>query len=74
MSGHLIELEKRPGVHPVGVGETWRRLSSKFVLRVTGPEATNVCQYEQLCAGLNVVIERDVNGVQAIWDAKFSKK
>ena len=35
-------------------------------------EATNVCQYYQLCAGLKVVIDRYVNGVQAIWDSNSS--
>ena len=32
MSGWLIE----PGVRPVGVGETWRRLIAKCLLQVTG--------------------------------------
>ena len=57
MSGRLIALEKQPGVRPVGVGETWRRLFDKCVLRVTGPEATSVCQDDQLCAGLKAVID-----------------
>ena len=57
MSGRLIALDKQPVVRPVGVGETWRRLFDKCVLRVTGPEATSVCQDDQLCAGLKAVID-----------------
>ena len=37
MSSRLIALDKQPGIMPVGVGETWRRLMEKCLLRVTGP-------------------------------------
>ena len=36
MSGRLIALDKSPGIRPVGIGETWRRLLEKCLLRVTG--------------------------------------
>ena len=52
MSGHLIVLDKQPGVHPVDVGETWRQLFAKCVMKVTGTEATHACKYDNLCAGL----------------------
>ena len=48
MSGHLIALDKQPGVRPVGVGETWRRLFAKIVLKVTGSESTMAFQDDQL--------------------------
>ena len=38
MSGHLIGLDKCPGVRPVVVGETWRRMLTKCVLAVRGAE------------------------------------
>ena len=68
MSVHLIALDKQPGVWSVVVGETWRSLFAKIVLRVTGPEATMSCQDEQLCAGLKAVIDGAVHVVQALWD------
>ena len=37
MYGRMIEIDKQPGVRPVGVGETWRRLFSEIVLKVMGP-------------------------------------
>ena len=37
MSGRLIALDKQPGIRPVGVGETWRRLMAKCLLKVAGP-------------------------------------
>ena len=43
MPGRLIALDKQPGFRTVGVGETWRQLFAKYVLRVTGPKATNAC-------------------------------
>ena len=49
ISGCLIALYRQPGLRLVGVGETWRRLFPTCVLRVTGPEATIACQYDQIC-------------------------
>ena len=72
MSSCLIALDKWTGIHQVGVGETWQRIFSKCVLRATGPEATNECQDDQLCAGLKAGIDGDVHGVQNIWDANSS--
>ena len=43
---------------------------SKIVLTVTGPEATMVCQDDQLCAGLKAGINGAVHKVQDIWDEK----
>ena len=68
MSCRLIALEKQPGVRPVGVGETWRRLFSKIILTVKGLEATMVCHDDQLCAGLKAGINGAIQGVQALWD------
>ena len=72
MSCWLIALEKQPGVHPVGVGEMWRHLFVKILLKVTGSEATMECQYDQLCAGLKAGIDGAIHGVQALWDENLS--
>ena len=67
MSGLMIALDKQPDVHPVGVGETWWRLLSNIVLKVTGPEVTMACQYDQMCAGLKAGIDGAIHRVQALW-------
>ena len=36
-----------------------------------GPEATNACHYDQICAGLKAGVDGDVHKVQAIWDANL---
>ena len=74
MSGRLIVLYKQPGVCLFRVGETWRRLFSKCVLRATVPESTNACQDDQLYAGLKAGIDGTVHGVQEIWDTKLTSK
>ena len=47
MFSPLILLDNQNEVRPVGVRETWIRLFAKCVLKVTGPEAINACQYDQ---------------------------
>ena len=68
MSGWLIALDKKPGIRPVGVGETRQRLFSKIVLKVTGPGETMACQDDQLCAGLKAGIYGAIHRVQALWE------
>ena len=56
MSGCLIALDKQPVICLVGVRETWRHLFSKIFLKVTEPEATMLCQDDQLCSRLEALI------------------
>ena len=68
MSVRLIVLDKQPGVRPVDVGETWRHIFTKIVIKFTEPEATMECQDDQLCAELKTGIDGIIHGVQALWD------
>ena len=68
MSGRLIALAKHPRVRPVRVGETWKRLFAKIVLKVTGPTSNMAFQDDHMCARLEVGIDGTVHGVQAIRD------
>ena len=74
MLSHLIPLDQQLVFCPVEVGENWRCLFDKCVLRVTGPEATNACQDYQLCVRLKAVIYSAVYRVQAISETKPTTK
>ena len=70
MSTRIIVLDKQPGVHLFGVGETWWHILANILLKVTGTEATMACQDDQLCAGLKAGIDGVIHGVQDIWGEK----
>ena len=57
MAFSLVALDKRPGVRPVGIGETLLRALAKLVMRSAGDQAKAACGNLQLCAGLEVGIE-----------------
>ena len=66
-AGRLIGLDKCPGVRPVVVEETWRRMLEKCVLAVTRAEAKEACWMDQLCGGLEVRIEGGIYAVRLLW-------
>ena len=68
MSGRLIALDNQPGVIPVRVGETWRRLMAKCLLRVTGQESKAACRKDQLARGAEVEIEGGIHAMRVLWE------
>ena len=52
MAGRLIALDKVPGVRPIAMGEVLRRLIAKCVLSLAKGEASEACEIDQLCGGL----------------------
>ena len=67
MSGRLIALGKFPGIRPVRIGETWRRLLAKCLLRVTSQEAKAACGTEQLEGGVEAGIEGAIHSMRLLW-------
>ena len=59
----LVALDKRPGVRPVGIGETLRRALAKLVMREAGDQAKMACGNLQLCAGLKAGIDGATHAV-----------
>ena len=59
----LVALNKRPGVHHVGIGETIRRALAKIVMRAAGDQVKKACGNLQLCAGLKAGIEGATHAV-----------
>ena len=64
MSGRLIVLDKIPGIRPVGIGETWRRLLAKCLLRVSGQEAKAAWDTEQLAGSVEAGIEGAIHAAR----------
>ena len=60
---HLVALDKRPEVRPVGIGETLRQAIAKVVMRAAGDQAKMACRSLQLCAGLEASIEGTNHGM-----------
>ena len=73
MSGRMIALEKSPGIRPVGIGDTWRRLLAKCLLRVLGKEAKAFCRTEQLAGRVEAGIEGAIHAVLLQW-AQYSQE
>ena len=67
MSGRLIALDKSPGIRLVGIGETWRRILAKCLLRVSGQESKAACGTEQLAGGVEAGIERAIHAAHLKW-------
>ena len=68
MSGQLIALDKQPGIRPVGVGETWRRLMAKCLMQVTGQETKAACGTSQLSGGVEAGIEVAIHAMLILWE------
>ena len=66
-SGRLITLEKHPGIIKFIVGETWRWLMVKCLLRVTGQEAKAACGTDQLDQGVEAGIEGSIHVMIILW-------
>ena len=68
MANRLMALDKCPGVRPVEIGEIWRRLFPRYLLKVVGAEAKEACGSDQLRAGLEADIEGAVRAVRVMWN------
>ena len=67
MANRLVALDKEPGTRPVGIGEVYRRLWAKCLLKAIGSQATAACGNYNLCAGLQAGIEGAVHAVRDVF-------
>ena len=74
MTNRLMALDKRLGFRPIRIDEIWLRLLAKYVLKVTGDEAKDVCGNTQLCAGLKAGIEGAVHVTHTLFAEKDNKE
>ena len=68
MSVRLIALDKQPIIRPVGVGETWRRMMAKCLLRVVGTEEKAECETKHLIGGVEAGIEGAIHVMCVLWE------
>ena len=68
LANRLIALDKCPGIRPIGVGETLRRIIGKAVCFVTRDDVESVCGASQLCAGLQCGIEGAIHAISDMFN------
>ena len=69
----LIVLDKNPGVRPISIGETSRRIITKAVLQVVKQDVLNVAGCLQECAGQRVGCEAAIHAMRAIFADEDTK-
>jgi hypothetical protein len=64
MACQLVALDKSPGLRSVDIGEVYRRLMAKCLLKAVGHQATDAAGNLNLCAGLPIGIEGAIHAVR----------
>jgi len=71
MSGRLIALDKNPGVRPIGICESWRRMFAKCLLAVAGKNAADECGIDNLSGGMSAGIEAAFHSANEVVDGNY---
>jgi hypothetical protein len=64
----LVPLDKKPGVRPVGIGETLRRIIGKAIMAITNSEIVKATAPIHVCAGLSGGAEAAIHALRRIFD------
>ena len=69
MAYRIVALDKRPGVRPLGIGDTLRHGIAKLIMRAAGDQTKTAWGSLQLCVGLEYGIEGETHAVaQRRWE------
>ena len=66
--GRMIAMDKKPGIRPVGLGDSWRQMMAKCLLQVMGQEAKAACGKAQLAGGVESGIEGGIHSMHILWE------
>lgn len=66
----LIALDKHPGVRPIGIGDTARRIIAKAVLSVTQLDIQDASGCQQMCGGQISGIEAAVHAARQAFNSE----
>ncbi len=69
LSCRLIALDKNPGVHPIGISDTLRRIIAKAILFVTVSNIQDAMGCLQLCGGQISGIEAAVHSTRSAFES-----
>ena len=69
MACRLIALDKNPGVRPIGIGDTARRIIAKSILNITRQDIQDAAGSLQLCAGQISGTEAAVHAVRSLFQS-----
>ena len=69
----LIALDKHPGVCPIGIGDTARRIIAKAVLTIAAPDIQDASGCLQMCGGQISGIEAAVHSTRSAFESDESE-
>ncbi|XP_062507224.1 uncharacterized protein LOC134183654, partial [Corticium candelabrum] len=68
----LIPIDKCPGLRPIGIGETFRRIVAKSIMKVVKGDVCDAAGCLQLCAGQEGGSEAAIHAMRTIFDSEES--
>ena len=69
LNNRLVPLDKNPGVRPIGIGETLRRIISKSVMTVLKKDIMHAAGVAQVCAGHPAGCEAAIHALRSVFTA-----
>ena len=68
LASRLVALDKQPGVRPIGIGDTARRIIAKAVLAIVGSDIQEATGCRQMCGGQISGIEAAVHAARSAFE------
>ncbi|KAL7463315.1 hypothetical protein ACHAXS_003701 [Conticribra weissflogii] len=65
MATRAVAFNKFPGVRPLSIGESYRRLWARLIISQTRDQAKAACNTTELCAGLETGVDAAIHAVRA---------